>query len=196
LGALRSTTFVFKVFCTFIQIFGVFNFKLWTSSTFRPGTPLGAPSPRRPASAFAPHAAQGHTPPEPHLPQTHAPRGASFSSSATRHPPSAPCARAERNVGPSAVPHADRGHRRTTAASSPSSGRHRQACAIFKAVDSPRACAKTPPLLPLHRARHCRPSVNLPLHGSTVLSNRHELLPRFPTSLCRHPLLGSAPPPP
>jgi hypothetical protein len=94
-------------------------------------------------------------------------------------PPSVPCARAEQNVGPSTVPHADRGRRRTTAASSPSSGRHRRACAVFKAVHSPRACAKPPPLLPLHRARHCRPPVNLPLHGSTVLSNRHELLPRF-----------------
>jgi hypothetical protein len=68
-----------------------------------------------------PRRARGLTPPEPHLPQVHAPRGISFSPHTTHHPPPAPCARAERTAGPSAVPHTG-----TTAASPPSSGHHRR----------------------------------------------------------------------
>jgi hypothetical protein len=135
-------------------------------------------------------------PPEPHLPQTHVPRGASFSPHATRRPPPALCARAEQTAGPSAIPRTDRCRRRTTAASSPSSGRHARARALFKVVHSPHACAKPLPLLPLHRVRHCRPPVKSPLHDSTVFSDRPKLLFRFTRSLCHHPLLGIAPPSP
>jgi hypothetical protein len=114
----RSTTFVFKALCTCIQKKnGVSHFQ----TRDEPGRAAHRP-PRR----QHPRHARGFTPPEPHLPRAHAPRGVSFSSHATRRLPPASCTRAERIVGPSAVPHAGRCRRRTMAASSPSSGRHRR----------------------------------------------------------------------
>jgi hypothetical protein len=59
-------------------------------------------------------------------------------------------------LDPLPLAHTDWGRRRTTTASSPSSGRHRRARTLFKAVHSPRAGATPPPLLPLHRACHGR----------------------------------------
>jgi hypothetical protein len=57
----------------------------------------------------------------------------------------------------------------------------------------PSSSRRPTPHPPLHRARHCRPPVNSPLHDSPVFSGRPKLLPRFTRSLCRHPLLGIAP---
>jgi hypothetical protein len=94
---------------------------------------------------------QGRTFPRP----TRAPRRLEVAVPCAAPPSRRMRAERRRSVrGPLPWARADRGRRHTTAASLSSSGHHRRACTIFKAVHPPRACATPPPLLPLHRARH------------------------------------------
>jgi hypothetical protein len=106
------------------------------------------------------------TPPEPRLPQTPAPRGASFSPRATRRPPPALYARAERTVGSSAVPRASldavvprrhlRRHPVVTGESAPYLRRH--------CLPAGEHRAGRPPLPP---SRQARPSTSTPSRPTT-----------------------------
>jgi hypothetical protein len=99
-GVIRSTTLVIKVLCTSIQIFGVIQFQ---TSAQQNNLCQARSTPRRRVATLCPRprlgvractAPEASTPPESHLPQTHAPRGASFSPHATHRLPLAQCARA------------------------------------------------------------------------------------------------------
>jgi hypothetical protein len=121
--------------------------------------------------------------PRPHLPQDDPRPTTSWSPRATRLPVvCAACARRadRRSVrGPLPWARADRGSRRITAASLPSSSFHRRARALFKAVHPPRVCATPPPLLPLHRAHHGRRLKQAPFPSLSSLAN---IPTTFPTS--------------